>query len=43
MDAFNPENLYGDRLFTSLERNQPGPGSLLIAALGWRRRSLPVL
>lgn len=34
MDAFNPENLYGDRLFTSLERNQPGPGSLLIAAPG---------
>ena len=34
MASINPENLYGDRLFTSLERNDPAAGMLLLAAPG---------
>lgn len=32
--ALNPENLYGDRLFSSLERGTPAAGMLLLAAPG---------
>lgn len=34
MAPINPENLYGDRLFSSLERNEPAAGMLLLAAPG---------
>lgn len=34
MPSLNPENLYGDRLFSSLERNDPAAGMLLLAAPG---------